>query len=160
MYLLGVDVGTSGVKALLIDPSGAVVASASESYPLYTPRPLWAEQNPDDWWSATCTAIRRVLKQSGVAATAVRGVGLSGQMHGSVFLDERGESIRPALLWCDQRTADECAWITERVGQETILQTTLNPVLTGFQAGKIIWLRRHEPENYAQIGRASCRERV
>jgi xylulokinase len=151
MYLLGVDVGTSGVKALLIDPSGAVVASASESYPLYTPRPLWAEQNPDDWWAATCTAIRRVLEQAGVPASAVRGVGLSGQMHGSVFLDAHGESIRPALLWCDQRTADECAWITERVGQETILQTTLNPVLTGFQAGKIIWLRRHEPENYARI---------
>jgi xylulokinase len=151
MYLLGVDVGTSGVKALLIAPSGAVVASASESYPLYTPRPLWAEQNPDDWWTATCTVIRRVLEQGGVAASAVRGVGLSGQMHGSVFLDAHGESIRPALLWCDQRTADECAWITERVGEQTILQTTLNPVLTGFQAGKIIWLRRHEPENYARI---------
>lgn len=151
MYLLGVDVGTSGVKALLIDSFGAVIASASESYPLYTPQPLWAEQNPDDWWHATCTAIRRMLAQAGVDAAQVRGVGLSGQMHGSVFLDERGESIRPALLWCDQRTADECAWITERVGAQQVLQTTLNPVLTGFQAGKIIWLRRHEPENYARV---------
>ncbi|MCS7301786.1 MAG: xylulokinase [Fimbriimonadales bacterium] len=151
MYLLGVDVGTSGVKALLIDAQGAVVASASESYPLYTPQPLWAEQDPNDWWNATCKAIRRVLTQAGVAAEQVRGVGLSGQMHGSVFLDERGESIRPALLWCDQRTAAECAWITERVGEQQVLQTTLNPVLTGFQAGKIIWLRRHEPENYARV---------
>lgn len=151
MYLLGVDVGTSGVKALLIDFSGAVLASASESYPLYTPQPLWAEQNPDDWWQATCTAIRRVLAQAGVDAAQVRAVGLSGQMHGSVFLDERGESIRPALLWCDQRTAAECAWITERVGEQQVLQTTLNPVLTGFQAGKILWLRRHEPENYARV---------
>ncbi|MFN4034265.1 MAG: xylulokinase [Fimbriimonadales bacterium] len=151
MYLLGVDLGTSGVKALLIDTSGTVIASASESYPLYTPQPLWAEQDPNDWWRATCRAIRAVLSQSGVAAEQVRGVGLSGQMHGSVFLDERGESIRPALLWCDQRTAAECAWITERVGERTVLETTLNPVLTGFQAGKIIWLRTHEPENYAQV---------
>lgn len=151
MYLLGVDLGTSGVKALLINAQGTVVASASESYPLYTPQPLWAEQDPDDWWRATCRAIRAVLSQSGVAAQQVRGVGLSGQMHGSVFLDERGESIRPALLWCDQRTAAECAWITERVGERTVLQTTLNPVLTGFQAGKIIWLRNHEPEHYAQV---------
>ncbi len=151
MYLLGVDLGTSGVKALLINVQGTVVASASESYPLYTPQPLWAEQDPDDWWRATCRAIRAVLSQSGVVAQQVRGVGLSGQMHGSVFLDERGESIRPALLWCDQRTAAECAWITERVGERTVLETTLNPVLTGFQAGKIIWLRNHEPEHYAQV---------
>lgn len=151
MYLLGVDLGTSGVKALLINARGSVVGSASESYPLYTPQPLWAEQDPNDWWRATCRAIRAVLSQSGVAAQQVRGVGLSGQMHGSVFLDERGESIRPALLWCDQRTVAECAWITERVGERTVLQTTLNPVLTGFQAGKIIWLRNHEPEHYARV---------
>ena len=151
MYLLGIDIGTSGVKALLIDTAGRVVASASESYPLYTPQPLWAEQDPDDWWNATCKVIRRVLADSGVAAFEIRGVGLSGQMHGSVFLDENGESIRPALLWCDQRTAAECAWITERVGERKVLETTLNPVLTGFQAGKIIWLRRHEPENYARV---------
>lgn len=151
MYLLGIDIGTSGVKALLIDASGAVVASASESYPLYTPQPLWAEQDPNDWWQATCKVIRHLLAQSGVPASAIRGVGLSGQMHGSVFLDERGESIRPALLWCDQRTAAECAWITECVGERQVLETTLNPVLTGFQAGKIIWLRRHEPANYARI---------
>lgn len=151
MYLLGIDVGTSGVKALLMDRAGKVVASASESYPLFTPQPLWAEQEPDDWWNATCKVVRRVLENSGVAASEIQGVGLSGQMHGSVFLDENGESIRPALLWCDQRTAAECAWITERIGERRVLETTLNPVLTGFQAGKIIWLRQHEPENYARV---------
>ncbi|CUU11427.1 xylulokinase [Armatimonadetes bacterium GBS] len=149
--LLGIDIGTSGVKAVLIDTEGRVIASASESYPLLTPKPLWAEQNPEDWWHATCKAIRQILQDSGVAPGAIRGIGLSGQMHGSVFLDADGRVIRPALLWCDQRTADECAWITERVGEQTVLQTTLNPVLTGFQAGKIIWLRRHEPENYARV---------
>ncbi|OYT70315.1 MAG: xylulokinase [Armatimonadetes bacterium CP1_7O] len=151
MYLLGIDIGTSGVKALLIDRSGKVVASASESYPLFTPQPLWAEQEPDDWWHATCKVARRVLGDSGIAASEIQGVGLSGQMHGSVFLDENGESIRPALLWCDQRTAAECAWITERIGERKVLETTLNPVLTGFQAGKIIWLRRHEPKHYARV---------
>ncbi|MDM7461638.1 MAG: FGGY family carbohydrate kinase [bacterium] len=151
MYLLGVDLGTSGVKALLINAQGSVVASASESYPLYTPQPLWAEQDPDDWWRATCHAIRAVLSQSGVAAQQVRGVGLSGQMHGSVFLDERGESIRPALLWCDQRTAAECAWITERVGERTVLETTLTPVRRGVQAGTIVWLRSLEPEHSARV---------
>ncbi len=151
VYLLGVDLGTSGVKALLVDARGAVVASASESYPLHTPQPLWAEQDPNDWWNATCTAIRAVLGQAGVAANQVCSVGLSGQMHGSVFLDENGESIRPALLWCDQRTAAECAWMTEQIGERAILETTLNPVLTGFQAGKILWLRRHEPDHYARV---------
>ncbi len=153
MYLLGVDVGTSGVKVVLIDRNGAVIASASESYPLYTPQPLWAEQDPNDWWHATCRAVRQVLDAAQVSASQVQGVGLSGQMHGSVFLDEQGEPIRPALLWCDQRTAAECAWITERVGEQQVLQTTLNPVLTGFQAGKIIWLRNHEPHAYARIRR-------
>ena len=151
MYLLGIDVGTSGVKAVLIDSGGQVRASASESYPLHTPKPLWAEQNPDDWWNATCKALQTLLATSGVAPEAIRGVGLSGQMHGSVFLDERGEVIRPALLWCDQRTAEECAWMTERVGEAKVLQTTLNPVLTGFQAGKILWLRNHEPSAYARL---------
>ncbi len=151
MYLLGIDIGTTGVKAVLIDLHGRVLASGVDTYPLHTPQPLWAEQNPLDWWRATCNAIQQVLSESGVPPSQIRGVGLSGQMHGSVFLDETNRIIRPALLWCDQRTADECAWITERVGQEKVLQTTLNPVLTGFQAGKIIWLRRHEPENYARV---------
>ncbi len=151
MYLLGIDVGTSGVKAVLIDEQGQVRASASESYPLYTPKPLWAEQDPDDWWQATCKAVQSLFATSHISPNEVKGIGLSGQMHGSVFLDEYGEVIRPALLWCDQRTAEECAWITERVGEEQVLKTTLNPVLTGFQAGKVIWLRDHEPSAYARL---------
>ncbi|MDW8052667.1 MAG: xylulokinase [Armatimonadota bacterium] len=153
MYLLGIDLGTSGVKALLIDAAGRVIATATETYPLYTPQPLWAEQDPNEWWDATCRAIRQLLSTSQVNPADIKGIGLSGQMHGSVFLDEAGESIRPALLWCDQRTAAECAWITERVGESTVLQTTLNPVLTGFQAGKIIWLRNHEPAHFARVRR-------
>jgi xylulokinase len=151
MYLLGLDIGTTGVKAVLIDPQGRVLASGADTYPLHTPQPLWAEQNPHDWWRATCNAIQQIVRESGIPPSQIRGVGLSGQMHGSVFLDEQNRIIRPVLLWCDQRTADECAWITERVGQEKVLETTLNPVLTGFQAGKIIWLRRHEPANYACV---------
>lgn len=149
--LLGIDIGTSGVKAVLINTHGQVLASASESYPLHTPQPLWAEQHPEDWWRATCKAIRQILETAQVNPGAIRGIGLSGQMHGSVFLDEHGRVIRPALLWCDQRTADECAWITEHLGERTILETTLNPMLTGFQAGKIVWLRRHETENYRRV---------
>jgi xylulokinase len=151
MYLLGLDIGTTGVKAVLIDPQGRVLASGADTYPLHTPQPLWAEQNPHDWWRATCNAIQQIVRESGIPPSQIRGVGLSGQMHGSVFLDEQNRIICPALLWCDQRTAEECAWITERVGQEKVLETTLNPVLTGFQAGKIIWLRRHEPANYARV---------
>ncbi len=151
MYLLGLDIGTTGVKAVLIDARGRVLTSGADTYPLHTPQPLWAEQNPLDWWRATVSAIQQVLSESGIAPSQIQGIGLSGQMHGSVFLDEQNRVIRPALLWCDQRTAEECAWITERVGQEKVLETTLNPVLTGFQAGKIIWLRRHEPAHYARV---------
>ncbi|MGQ9487261.1 MAG: xylulokinase [Armatimonadota bacterium] len=150
-YLLGIDVGTSGTKALLIDESGKVVARAVSDYPLYTPKPLWAEQEPADWWRATCESIREVLNRAGATGEEVKGVGLSGQMHGSVFLDENNQVIRPAILWCDQRTAAECAWITETVGREQIVELTSNPVLTGFQAGKIIWLRNNEPEAYARV---------
>lgn len=150
-YLLGIDVGTSGTKALLIDESGKVVARAVSDYPLYTPKPLWAEQEPVDWWRATCESIREVLNKAGATGEEVKGVGLSGQMHGSVFLDENNQVIRPAILWCDQRTATECAWITETVGRERIVDLTSNPVLTGFQAGKIIWLRNNEPEAYARV---------
>lgn len=150
-YLLGVDVGTSGTKALLIDESGKVVARAVSEYPLYTPKPLWAEQEPADWWRATCESIPEVLRQAGITGEQVQGVGLSGQMHGSVFLDEDNQVIRPAILWCDQRTAAECAWITETVGRERVVELTSNPVLTGFQAGKIIWLRNNEPEAYARV---------
>ena len=150
-YLLGIDVGTTGTRALLIDAEGQAVASHATEYVLSTPRPGWAEQNPVDWWNATCASVRAAISAAGVDAEAIAGVGLSGQMHGSVFLDESDEVIRPALLWCDQRTARQCRAITETVGEDTVIAETLNPVLTGFTAPKIIWLRDEEPEHYERV---------
>lgn len=152
-YLLGIDIGTSGVKTLLIDVEGHSIASATAENPLYTPKPLWAEQNPEDWWKATVQTVKEVLSKSGISAGDVRGIGLSGQMHGSVFLDAAGQVIRPALLWCDQRTQSECDWITDTIGADKVVEYTLNPVLTGFTAGKIIWLRNNEPQNYAKVAK-------
>ena len=152
-YLLGIDVGTSGTKALLINASkdGEVVASSTKTYPLYTPKPLWAEQEPEDWWQATIAAIREVIDESGIDPKKIKGMGLSGQMHGSVFLDARNQVLRPAILWCDQRTQAECDWITETVGAGKVVELISNPVLTGFTAGKIVWLRNHEPQIFAQV---------
>lgn len=150
-YLVGIDIGTSGTKSLLLTDEGAVVASAGAEYPLLTPRPGWAEQDPGEWWRATTTTVRALLARSGVDASEVSAIGLSGQMHGSVFLDGAGEVIRPAILWCDQRTGAQCAWINEAAGEDLVVGETLNPVLTGFQAPKIIWLRQHEPESYARL---------
>lgn len=150
-YVLGIDVGTSGTKAVLVDVSGQVVARSTHEYPLHTPRPGWAEQDPADWWRATVSAIRDVLSTSEVKPEQVRGLGLSGQQHGSVFLDKNGEVLREALLWCDQRTAAQCDWIHETVGFDTVVAETLNPVLTGFQAPKIVWLRDNEPQLYERL---------
>src|SRR5436305_7824428 len=149
--LVGLDVGTSSVKGLAIDQHGVVVAAAERGYPLSTPRPGWAEQDPDDWWRASAGTVREALANSGVAARDIKGVGLSGQMHGSVFLDAHHQVLRPALLWCDQRTGPQCEWITERVGRERVVELTANPVLTGFTAPKVIWVRQNEPERYAKI---------
>lgn len=150
-YLLGVDVGTSGTKTILVDHKGKLIARATVEYPLYSPQPGWSEQEPEDWWQATVESIRRVLADSGVSPDRIVGVGLSGQMHGSVFLDADGKVIRRALLWNDQRTAAQCAWITEKVGRKTVFAETCNPVLTGFQAPKIIWLRDHEPASFDRL---------
>ena len=150
-YLLGVDVGTTGAKALLVDISGRVVARAIHEYPLLTPRPGWAEQDPADWWRGTVAAIREVMAASGARPEEVRGIGLSGQQHGSVFLDQSHQVLRPALLWCDQRTAAQCAWIHETIGLDRVVAETLNPVLTGFQAPKIVWLRDQEPHLYERL---------
>ncbi len=152
-YLLGLDVGTSGAKALLIDQEGTVVADSTVTYPLLTPRPGWVEQHPAQWWEASHTAIANTVREAGVSPSDIAGVGLSGQMHGSVFLDADNQVIRPAILWCDQRTAAQCEWITEKIGAEAIVAETCNPVLTGFQAPKIIWLRDNEPDNYAKVAK-------
>jgi xylulokinase len=150
-YFLGLDIGTSGTKALLITTDGAVAATATAEYPLSTPRPQWAEQDPLDWWHAVCAVSRSVIAKAAVPPSAIKGIGLSGQMHGSVFLDSQGGVIRPAILWCDQRTQAECDWITEQAGRENLVRYIGNPVLTGFTAPKIVWLRRNEPDSYARV---------
>jgi xylulokinase len=151
--LLGIDVGTGGSKALLIDAAGAVRASALTGYPLSTPRPLWSEQDPDQWWSATVTSIRAVLETAGVSPANVAAVGLTGQMHGLVLLDGEDRVLRPAILWNDQRTGDECREIHDRLGADTVIRTTGKPALTGFTAPKVLWVRRHEPDVYGRARR-------
>ena len=152
-YLLGIDVGTTGTKSLLVDENGHIAARATVEYPLHTPQPGWAEQDPADWWRATVQSIREVLAGSGVQPSQVAGLGLSGQMHGSVFLDAAGQVLRPAILWCDQRTAAQCEWITQRAGAEVVVAETCNPVLTGFTAPKIVWLQQHEPAAWERVAK-------
>ncbi len=149
-HLLGIDIGTSGTKAVLIKPDGAVTATATFEYPLSHPHPLWAEQDPEAWWEATVKSIRAVLEKAGISADSdsIAAVGLTGQMHGLVMLDRSGKVLRPAILWNDQRTAAQCAAITERVGEKRLLELTGNPVLPGFTAPKILWVRENEPEIY------------
>lgn len=143
--LLGIDLGTSGCKAVLIDSLGRVLAQASAPYPLQTPRPGWTEQNPEDWWSA----VQEVLHRMGVRNPDA--IGLTGQMHGAVCLDGEERVIRPAILWNDQRTAAESEEIDRVVGESRFRSITCNPPLTGFQAPKLLWIRNHEPENFARI---------
>jgi len=150
-YLMGIDIGTSGTRALFIDEAGKLVASATAEHPLSLPAPGWAEQNPADWVATTHATIRRVLAEAGLKGSDVRGIGLSGQMHGSVFLDAKDQVIRPAILWCDQRTSKQCDWITSKVGRDTLKAEICNPVLTGFTAPKIVWLRDHEPANFERL---------
>jgi xylulokinase len=146
--LLGIDIGTTGTRALLIDEAGRVVGSAVAEYPLYTPHPQWAEQDPIDWWKATCEATRTALARAGVHGSEVGGVGLSGQMHGVVLLDESDKVLRPSIIWADQRSQAQCDWITEQVGADQLIELTCNPALTGFSAPKLLWIRDNEPEIY------------
>jgi xylulokinase len=145
---IGVDLGTTGARAVRIDARGALVASETVAYPLLTPRPGWTEQEPDAWWAAAQAAIRGVV---GADAAPIAAVGVTGQMHGAVFLDERGASIRPAILWNDQRTGRAAQTIDETVGRARLGAITGNRALTGFQAPKIVWLRENEPANYARV---------
>jgi xylulokinase len=145
---IGVDVGTTAVKTIAISPEGEVIARAEQGYPLSTPRQGWSEQDPEDWWRATQATLEAV---SAAGVRDVRGIGLSGQMHGLVCLDERDRVLRPAILWNDQRTGAECAEIEERVGLQRLIQLTGNRALTGFTAPKLLWLRRHEPDLYSRI---------
>ena len=150
-HLLGIDIGTSGTKTLVCDEDGKVLATAMAEHPISSPRPGWSEQDPLDWWDATCKATRAVLKKARLKAGDVGGIGLSGQMHGSVFLGDGPKPLRPALLWNDQRTAEQCAEIESKAGgREALIELVANPALTGFTAPKILWVRRHEPKVYAR----------
>lgn len=151
---LGIDIGTSGTKTVAIDSEGNSLATATATYPCHHPKPLWSEQDPEDWWQATVTTVRKVVKQAKLKPADVKGIGLSGQMHGSVFLDRRDKVIRPAILWNDQRTASECDQIEQLAGgRKKLLGMVANPALTGFTAPKILWLRNHEPKNYQRTAK-------
>ncbi|HOL35204.1 MAG TPA: xylulokinase, partial [bacterium] len=147
--VIGIDLGTTGVKSVLVDEQGKVIDSIVREYPLITPKPGWAQQDPRLWWQATVESLKTLLKT--VSAGSISGIGLTGQMHGAVFLDHDGEILYPAILWCDQRTARECEQINETVGNDRIFDITCNPVLTGFQAPKILWLKNNHPDIFKKI---------
>ena len=150
-YLLGIDLGTSGTKTVLFTLEGVPVASETIEYPLYQPHNGWAEQNPEDWWNAACQSAKAVIEKAEIESEQIRGIGISGQMHGLVLLDEEGKVLRKSLLWCDGRTSEECREMTEMIGAQKIIDITANPVLTGFTAPKILWVRKHEPELFAKV---------
>lgn len=152
-YLLGIDVSTTAVKALLIDERGEVAANASQTHPLHTPHPLWCEQDPADWWRGVTIAVPQALEQAGVAAEQVAAVGLTGQMHGLVMIDRAGDVLRPAILWNDQRCGEQCEQIRREFGRDRLIQTTGNDALAGFTLPKLLWVRNHEPDKINSLAR-------
>ncbi len=156
-YLIGLDIGTSGAKCIIADQFGNVVASSTQEYPLYTPKPGWAEQNPSDWWDAVVRGLQVILPKANVPKEDIVGLSFSGQMHGLVALDNGLNVIRPAILWCDQRVQKQCDWITEKAGGlNGLLSYTNNRMLTGYTGGKILWLRDEEPDNFARMRLFVC----
>ena len=151
MNFMGVDLGTSSVKIIVMDESGQVTASISKEYNVSYPKIGWAEQNPEDWWKATRDGIRDLLRISDIDGTTVSGIGFSGQMHGLVLLDRDGIVLRPAILWCDQRTQEECDYLNNEIGRDKISQYTGNMALTGFTAPKLLWVKKHEKEIFARV---------
>ncbi len=149
-YVLGVDIGTSGTKTVLFNELGEAIASATVEYSMYQPQNGYAEQDPEDWYNATVSTIKTVVEKSSVNNSEIIGIGLSGQMHGLVMLDENNEVIRKSIIWCDQRTAKEVDEMNEKVGREKLIEITANPALTGWTAAKILWVKNNEPENYAK----------
>jgi xylulokinase len=151
-HLLGIDIGNSGTKTLICDEDGKVLATAMGEHPISSPKPGWSEQDPEDWWQATAKATKAVLKKAKLKAADVGAIGLSGQMHGSVFLGDGPKALRPALLWNDQRTAEQCAEIESKAGgRAKLIELVANPALTGFTAPKILWVRQHEPKIWAKV---------
>ena len=152
MYWLGIDIGTGSSRALLVNDKGTIVAGVTAPHEdIHMERPMWAEQRPEDWWNAARKAIRGVLAKAGAKGKDVHAVGLSGQMHGLVILDEDNAVIRPSLIWCDQRSQPQVDWINSKVGKQKILDCIANPVLTGFTLPKLLWVRENEPANYERV---------
>jgi xylulokinase len=151
-HLLGIDVGTGGTRALIVDPCGRILASATEEHqPFASPQIGWAEQDPRDWWRAAALATKKALAAGNLRPEQIACVGFSGQMHGAVMLDAAGEVVRPALIWCDVRTEKQCSDLNEQIGAERIIQLTCNPALPNFTLTKLLWVREHEPENWARV---------
>jgi xylulokinase len=149
---LGIDIGTGGTRALLVNRQGKVVAAHTAAHEeILMHAPLWAEQRPENWWDAAVEAIRGVLAQAEVSGDEVKGIGLSGQMHGLVVLDSLHRVIRPSLIWCDQRSQPQVDWVNAKVGRAKVLECIANPMLTGFTLPKLLWVRDHEPAYYAKI---------
>lgn len=149
MLYIGIDLGTSAVKLLLMDQDGKIHKIVSKEYPLSFPYPGWSEQNPEDWWEQTVAGIEELTKDC--AKSQIAGIGFGGQMHGLVILDEKDEVIRPAILWNDGRTVKETAYLNEVIGKEKLSDYTANIAFAGFTAPKILWVRDQEPENFARI---------
>jgi xylulokinase len=147
-YLLGIDIGTSATKSVLFSEDGKVVASASYEYPLYQPNPGWAEQDPDDWWKAVCFTCRKIIADTGIDSGLIKGVGLSGQMHGLVMLDEQDRLLGRSIIWCDQRTGKQAEYMEEKIGRDRLISITANPAITGFTAAKILWVKQNRPDLY------------
>src|SRR5271170_889055 len=153
MKLLGIDIGTGGTRAVLLDGDGRVVGSATAAHPPFaSPHEGWAEQNPCDWWAAVCSAIPECLARGKTAPSEISGIALTGQMHGLVLLDRDGRVLRPSIIWCDQRTEAECHEITEKMGAARLIELTANPALTNFTLPKIWWMQKHEPDIWARAG--------
>ncbi|NYC93436.1 sugar (pentulose or hexulose) kinase [Clostridium acetobutylicum] len=150
-YLLGIDVGTSGTKTALFDECGNTIKTSTHEYELFQPQVGWAEQNPENWWTACVKGIREVIEKSKIDPLDIKGIGISGQMHGLVLIDKEYKVIRNSIIWCDQRTEKECTQITDTIGKEKLIRITGNPALTGFTLSKLLWVRNNEPDNYKRI---------
>ncbi len=157
MWFLGMDIGTGGTRAVLIDEQGSIVSSASaEHAPFRTPQPGWAEQDPEDWWRAAVEAIRGALAAAPEPSQPIAGIGLTGQMHGAVLLDDSGQVLRPSLIWCDTRTQPQCDWLHAEIGYERLIELTCNPALPNFTLTKLLWVKEHEPEIFARTAHILC----
>jgi sugar (pentulose or hexulose) kinase len=157
MRFLGMDVGTGGTRAVVVDEAGKLLGAASSAHaPFRSEHPGWAEQDPEDWWRAAQESIRQALAAVPEPREPIAALALTGQMHGAVMLDERGEVLRPSLIWCDTRTQPECDWLTEKIGRERLIELTCNPALPNFTLTKLLWVKTHQPEIFAKIRHVMC----